>query len=115
MRRTEQSPRPTSGTYVVLQGCPSNSSDPILTTANTHYSNVLLQSADPRGQQQQQPAQEEWAPAYNECDPLNGSPWLFKLLRLDDVTLCLDERTLVRCPMGLRSAYACRHRLTPPS
>lgn len=59
----------------------------------SHDSNVLLQSADPRGQQP--PAQiEEWTPAYNECDPLNGSPWLFKLLRLDDVTLCLDERTL---------------------
>ena len=48
--------------------------------ATAYICHVLLHSADP-GQ--------EWQPAYNECDP-PASPWLFKAVHLDDVTVCLD-------------------------
>ena len=52
------------------------------TVATAYICNVLLNSADP-GQ--------DWQPTYNECDP-PASPWLFKALHLDDVTVCLDGR-----------------------
>lgn len=52
------------------------------TVATAYICNVLLNSADP-GQ--------DWQPAYNECDP-PASPWLFKAVHLDDVTVCLDGR-----------------------
>ena len=51
--------------------------------ASAYICNVLLHSADP--------AAADWSPAYNECDP-QTSPWLFKALHLDDVSICLDER-----------------------
>jgi hypothetical protein len=48
--------------------------------AAAYICNVTMHSADPG---------REWEPAFNDCDP-PSSPWLFKMLQIQDLTICLD-------------------------
>lgn len=67
--------------------------------AAAYICNVTMHSADPG---------REWEPAFNDCDP-PSSPWLFKMLQIQDLTICLDGHSPEDISMSGSSRGRRRH------